>query len=84
MCVALSGGCAASEKPRKSDADDARESETAPRWIAYGNIGLRPSRGGEPIGVYETRDKCLAAVADWESRQVAGTIVWGECLPEAR
>ena len=53
-----------------------------PRWAGYGYIG----QGGEPtnnslVDVYETRRACEAGVSAWRSRQVAGTLVWGECLP---
>ncbi|MEO0399608.1 MAG: hypothetical protein AAF224_09345 [Pseudomonadota bacterium] len=53
----------------------------APKWAAYGYIGRGAPSAQNLIDIYETRRACEAGVDTWASRQVAGTLVWGECLP---
>ena len=60
---------------------DANQSDDEIRWAAYGYIGNGNPSPGNRIGVYPDRIACNEAVEEWKSRQVAGTLVWGECLP---
>ena len=55
--------------------------EDGPQWAAYGYIGMAKQSEDNLIDVFASRDACDAAVDAWTSRQVAGALVWGECLP---
>ncbi|MEM6413347.1 MAG: hypothetical protein AAF720_01670 [Pseudomonadota bacterium] len=57
----------------------------APLWAGYGYIGRDAEANDQNrIDTYATRFACEAGVESWRSRQVAGTFVWGECLPVDR